>query len=197
MMAALPILDRSDIIVRTCAYVAAGDDASARATIARDYPPPGLSTPRGQRTELRLLRIFLRDGFTDRYFAARLVFPGALRVLSLLMPDEFPYHPNWKQSETHQAFWELYPTIDHVTPLARGGTDDDVNIVTTSMLLNGTKANWRVDELRWPTERAAISPNWDGMLGWFMDQWNANLSLCESAYVRRWHRAAVRLKAPT
>ena len=109
------------------------------------------------------------------------------------MPEEFPYHPNWKQSATHPAFWELYPTIDHAIPLGRGGTDDEANIVTTSMLRNGTKANWLLEEIGWPTERAAVAENWDGMLRWFLSQWEANQGLHENAYLRQWHRAAVQL----
>lgn len=45
-----------------------------------------------------------------------------MRLLALEMPDAIPYHLNWKVSETHQAFWHLCATIDHVVPV---GTDDE------------------------------------------------------------------------
>jgi hypothetical protein len=77
----------------------------------------------------------------DRYSGLPLVFPGVLRLLSRLLPQEFPFHPNWKMAETHPAYWELFPTIDHVLPVSRGGVDSDVNWVTTSMLRNAAKAN--------------------------------------------------------
>ena len=116
-------------------------------------------------------------------------------MLSLLMPKELPYHPNWKQSETHPAFWELCPTIDHVIPIARGGRDDEANIVTTSILRNGAKANWVLEELGWPIERAPVASDWDGMLGWFMSQWKADEALHRNSYFVHWHRAADQLQA--
>jgi hypothetical protein len=45
-------------------------------------------------------------------------------------------------SETHIIYWALFPTIDHVVPVAREGPDEDKNWVTTSMLRNAAKSNW-------------------------------------------------------
>jgi hypothetical protein len=188
-------MDRAEILAKACALLETGNVEAARGIIVDQYPPPESSTPRGRWTELRLLHVFMRDGFTDRYFGVRLLFPGALRMLSLLIPEEFPYHPNWKQSEIRPAFWELYPTIDHVIPLARGGADDEANIVTTSMLRNGAKGNWLLEELAWPMERAAVAADWDGMLGWFLSQGAANQALHENSYLRQWHRATVQVSA--
>ena len=102
-----------------------------------------------------------------------------------------PYHPNWKQSETHPAFWELYPTIDHVIPVARGGADDESNVVTTSMLRNSAKANWLIEELRWPVDRAPVVPGWDGLLGWFLDACAIHETLRQDVAVQQWRRAAM------
>src|SRR3954452_15480677 len=124
------LMDRAEIIANACALIQVQKLDVARKLIFDHYPPVGPSTSRGAWSVQSLLRIFVRDGFTDRYFGVRLIFPGALRMLSLLMPEEFPYHPNWKQSKTHPAFWEHYPTIDHVIPLPRGGRDDETNLVT-------------------------------------------------------------------
>jgi len=66
-------------------------------------------------------RMQLWDGFIDRYSGQRLVFPGALRLLSHLLPAQFPFHTNWKTDSCHLAFYELFPTIDHVVPISRGG----------------------------------------------------------------------------
>lgn len=82
------------------------------------------------------MQSFVRDGFIDRYSGRHLVFPGTLRVLSTLFPEDFPFHPNWKTQFTHPAFWELFPTIDHIVPVARGGLDVPENWVTTSQLRN-------------------------------------------------------------
>ena len=56
---------------------------------------PIRATPR-RYTHRQRLELFQRDRFTDRYSGQRLVFPGTLRLLSHLLPEAFPYHPNWK-----------------------------------------------------------------------------------------------------
>jgi len=136
------------------------------------------------------MRVFRRDCFTDRYSGAPLVFPGTLRAISLLLPKEFPYQKNWRQSETHAAFWELYPTIDHVMPLARGGSEQEDNVVTTSMLRNATKANWTLEELRWPTSLAPVVKEWDGLLPWFLVAYEQFKIVRDDVGARAWHRVA-------
>ena len=154
-----------------------------------EYPCPEASVPRKSWPLKRLVAVFARDGYTDRYAGSRLVFPGALRALSLLLGEAFPYHPNWKQSATHPAFWELYPTIDHVVPVARGGADDEYNVVTTSMLRNSAKSNWLLDELGWPTQLAPAAPGWDGLVGWFAQALDSHEVLRSDKAVNRWRRA--------
>jgi hypothetical protein len=144
----------------------------------------------------RLVGVFARDGFTDRYFGDRLVFPGALRALAVLLADAFPYHRNWKQSVTHPAFYELYPTIDHIVPVARGGADDEVNVVTTSMLRNSAKANWLLEELCWPVDRAPIIPGWDGLLDWFLSASTAHEVLRCDVAIQKWRQAAIDAMRP-
>lgn len=139
-------------------------------------------------------RVFLRDGFLDRYCGARLVFPGTLRLLSQLLPVEFPAHKNWKMSESHPAFWELFPTIDHVVPVARGGLDDASNWVTTSMLRNSAKAHWTLEELGWRLHAPAPSEQWDGLTGWFLERTETHPELLASPYLRRWRGAALRAR---
>jgi hypothetical protein len=168
---------------------------TAEATLIADYPRAVFSTSRGKWSLKRLVRVFMRDGFTDRYFGDRLVFPGTLRALSILFADSFPYHRNWKQSVTHPAFYELYPTIDHVIPVARGGDDGEENIVTTSMLRNSAKANWLLEELNWPLTRAPVNAGWDGLLAWFLSTFAANELMRQDTAIQQWHRAALEANA--
>jgi len=184
-------VDRTHIIREVCALALSGKLDAARKQLSISYPVAIQSTSRGRWSQPSLLNIFLRDRFTDRYSGARLIFPGALRMLSLLMPAEFPYQRNWRQSETHPAFWELSPTIDHVVPIARGGPDHESNIVTTSMLRNAAKANWLLEELEWSLKPAPIAGEWDGMIGWFLAQWQADKRLQTNSALRQWHRAAI------
>jgi hypothetical protein len=181
--------DRAGILVSVCELLAHGDVDSAKGKLATDYPPPQPSTPRKTWTLRRLVTVFGRDGYTDRYSGFRLVFPGTLCALSLLLQDAFPYHPNWKQSATHPAFWELYPTIDHVVPVARGGADDESNVVTTSMLRNSAKSNWLLDEVAWPAQLAPIVAGWDGLVGWFVEVATSHDMLRQHKTIKRWRAA--------
>ena len=183
-------MQRASVLATVCDLVAQSQLDEAIRLLLTEYPLARAATPRAPWSMKRLVRVFVRDGFTDRYFGDALVFPGTLRALAVLLGEAFPYHRNWKQSATHPAFWELYPTIDHVVPVARGGADDDSNIVTTSMLHNSAKANWLLEELRWPLERAPIIPAWDGLLGWFMSTCGSQESLRNDIAIQGWHQAA-------
>lgn len=177
---------------QVCGLLEGGETSAAADLLRAQYPAP---VPRAERRAwppARAIQIFLRDAFTDRYSGACLVFPGTLRAISLLLPTDFPYQRNWRQSETHAAFWELYPTIDHVVPLARGGSDDTENVVTTSMVQNATKANWTLEELGWPTSLAPPAEDWDGLLPWFLLAYGQFKVLRDDPNTRTWHNVATR-----
>lgn len=93
-------------------------------------------------------------------------------------------------SATHVAYWELTPTIDHVQPVSRGGADDLANWVCCSMLTNGVKANWTLEQLGWELLPPGDFHEWDGLLNWFVRQMNHHKSRRWSAYFRRWYAAA-------
>ena len=117
------------------------------------------------------------------------MFPGTLRLLSLLLPSEFPFHPHWKVSESHPMYWELFPTIDHVEPVVMGGLDEDSNWVTTSMLRNSAKAHWSLADLGWTLKPAGDVSEWDGLSAWFYGYVSAHPQCLSDAYLRSWHRA--------
>ena len=189
------LADRAAIIGRALQTLCRGGRAAARDLLRAEYPFIAV-TPEGRRyTEVQSLQVFLRDGFVDRYSGQPLVFPGVLRLLSRLLPQEFPFHPNWKMAETHPAYWELFPTIDHVLPVSRGGVDGDVNWVTTSMVRNAAKANWTLEELGWSLRPVGSLVDWDGLMGSFLKFVDSDRSVLEDVYLRRWHSAAVRTGA--
>lgn len=174
-----------------CNSLLAGDPQTAAATARGGYPfAPPKSTGRAY-AESQCTAIFVRDGFIDRYSGTQLVFPGTVRLLSRLLPSELPFHPNWKMTETHMVYWELFPTIDHIVPVARGGADDETNWVTTSMLRNSAKANWTLEELGWQLVPPGDFRQWDGLLGWFIEFLKQNQLHLSDKYIRRWHSAAL------
>jgi hypothetical protein len=184
------MMDRASLIAHVCSAVASGDLEGARSLARRDYPFTPMTNAGRKYSERECLRIFRRDGFIDRYSGARLVYPGTLRLLSRLLPEELPRHPSWKVSECHMMYWELFPTIDHVVPVARGGVDDESNCVTTSMLRNQAKSNWTLAELGWTLHEHRPRADWDGQLAWFLRFVAGHQEHLDDPYLRRWHRAA-------
>ena len=188
--AVAPGRDPVEVVSEVCSLLATGQEGSARALATSAYPFEASGRNRRQYTERDAMRIFVRDGFIDRYSGKRLVFPGTLRLLAMLEPEVFPFHKNWKMDSTHQMFWELFPTIDHVVPVARGGTDDPGNLVTTSMVRNQAKSNSRLEELGWSLHESGSVEEWDGLSGWFSEYVAQKLDVLRSPYLKRWHAVA-------
>ncbi len=157
----------ADLIAQTCNLIASEHVDTARTLLAEEWPFGPYTKTARKWTRRQLMALWIRDGFIDRYGGERLVFPGVLRLLGNLLPNELPYHPNGKLYRCHVAHWMLYPSHDHVAPVARGGSDDDDNIVTTSMLRNQIKAQWTLDEIGWKILPPGDVRDWDGLSGWF------------------------------
>lgn len=189
-----PVEDKAEVLARVVAAIDAGDMDSGRDVLRSDYPFAPVAKSGRSYTDRQSLRLFYRDGFLDRYSGTRLVHPGALRLLSVLIPEDFPAHPNWLMSETHFAFWELFPTIDHLVPVARGGVDDDSNWDCTSMLRNSAKAHWTVEELGWSLHPPGKHTDWDGLTGWFVRHMQQHPELRAHAYLARWFRASADIR---
>ena len=152
-----------------CHAVAEGDRDAAAHVLQQQYPfaPKEVASRRYGPTEATLA--FVQDGFVDRYTGNMLIFPPVLRILSIVLPSEFPFHPNWKTDVTHPAYWEIGATVDHPVPVTRGGADDESNWVTTSVARNNAKMNWTLDELGWTLHPAGDVQEWDGLLHWFLE----------------------------
>jgi hypothetical protein len=103
------------------AALATGNAATARThmdAIAFHRQDAALRTPPPPQA---LAEIYDRDRYQCRYCGRKTVLIEVMRLLSELFPEQFPYHRNWKTSETHQAYWSVSATHDHVVPLSRGG----------------------------------------------------------------------------
>ena len=184
---------KHQVIQDVCKAVGNSDLEAAKQIIKTSYPfEPAKPIDNQSRkyNETEKTKIFLLDGFIDRYSGEKLVFPPVLRLLSKLMPEEIPYHSHWKMSECHLAFWQLYPTIDHIEPVARGGINEESNWVSTSQLKNSIKSNWTLEELGWKLHRPGDLNNWDGLINWYLEYTETNPELLEDPYLRSWHKAA-------
>ena len=179
-----------EVITNACEALSKGQLDISKEIIKENYPFTMVETNQRYYSKAKLLQIFVRDGFIDRYSKEKLIFPGALRVLSELMPEEFPYQEHWKMSECHIAWWQLFPTVDHVKPIARGGSNDDENLVCTSMLRNSAKGNFLLEELGWEKLPAGNFADWDGMINWFIQYVDVNTDLLKCGYIEEWYKAA-------
>lgn len=192
-----PLRDKVDVLAEALADLSRGDERSASERISAGYAFEARVRAKRTWSPARSLVIFRRDGFVDRYSGKRLVYPGALRVLSRLLPETFPAHPNWKMSATHFAYWELFPTLDHIVPIGRGGTDSEDNLVTTSFLRNQAKSSWALEKLGWTLHRPGSIHEWDGLMSATSSLIAARPSLLEDdTYLRGWHTAASNVGMP-
>jgi hypothetical protein len=184
------------------AEIAKGDTRKAAELVRERYPfvPP---VERRGISLLERMSVFLRDGFIDRYSGQKLFFPPVLEVISLEIPEAFPSYRHGNAAETHIAHWELYPSVDHLVPLARGGAHKMANWVTTSMSHNQQKSNLTLEDMGWELLDPSSIEVWDGGLAWFFNyvtgrrsellstdnrsgEWPSN------SWFRQWHKAALR-----
>ena len=183
-------IDRSATIQEVCKLLSLNERVQAEAVIFRDYPFAPTTKSGRSCTPREMTRVFLRDGFIDRYKGTKLVYPPALRVISKRLGQAFPYHKNAKMDSGHFAYWEIFPTIDHIQAVALNGKDEVGNWVCCSMLTNSIKSHWTLEQLGWTLVPAGNLADWDGMFQWFLVQVESDKSLLDDAYINKWFNAA-------
>ena len=188
--------DHSSTIERVCAALENGDVPTAGGILKKEYP---FAPRQPSRKQFRLrdrLRIFMRDGFIDRYSGERLLFPPVLAIIHHHLPKQFPSHPNWKMSVSHIAYWQLLPMVDHVQPAALGGSNNDDNLVTASGAHNSMKAQYTLEELGWELHPPGKLDAWDGLMKWAVAYCENNPHLLDAHHpagsIRPWHEAAMK-----
>lgn len=100
-------MDKAAIIEEACNALSNGSLELCKSIITSQYPFQNLKKKRTPIPKSTALRIFVRDGFIDRYSGAALIFPGTLRIISELMPDVFPYHPHGRLDLCHHTRREI------------------------------------------------------------------------------------------
>src|SRR5437867_2187045 len=100
-------MNKTEAIAAVCHELSKGSTDLALSILNKHYPFAPQAVTKRRYNELQATRVFVRDGFIDRYSGNRLFFLPVFRVLSVALPKGFPYHANWKTDETHPAYWEL------------------------------------------------------------------------------------------
>ncbi|MFC2948088.1 hypothetical protein [Virgibacillus sediminis] len=180
----------ANVLKEVCNLLDLDNENKAEEVIKRQYPFQNIEYLNRSYTKSKMLEIFLRDGFIDRYSGYRLIFPPVLRLLSTKFPDSFPFHKNWKMSECHIAYWELMPTIDHVFPIAQGGTDEGTNLICTSMIRNSAKSNFTLEQLGWEIHSRGDLDEWDGLVHWFLNYVEKYEEFLQIEYIKQWYSLA-------
>lgn len=185
-------MEKSDIIKDIATMLLCNNKSAAKEIICKKYPHIYFDVEKRSYTMEQKMHQFISDGFIDRYTGEKLLNPGILKLLSHYFPEEFPYHPHWKMSETHIAYWELIPTLDHLYPIAKGGHDDPRNWVTTSMKNNSKKSNYTIDEIHWNLYPKGNIAEWDGLSRIFIALVTNDESLLNDTYIRNWYNVSLR-----
>lgn len=183
-------MEKSDVIASVCSALSDGSKDNAVTILREHYPFAPQEITKRRYGAVESTRVFVRDGFIDRYSGKRLIFLPVFRVLSAVLPSDFPYHPNWKTNVTHPAYWEIAATIDHLIPVTRGGTDQESNLITTSMAHNFAKMNWTLEELGWTLRPPGDLKAWDGLIHWFVAYAANHPEAVPSSSANQWLRAA-------
>ena len=182
-------MEKTDAIAAACRALSENAADQAITILKNNYPFDPQTITKRKYGAVESTRVFVRDGFVDRYSGQRLIFLPVLRVLSVVLPSDFPYHPNWKTDVTHPAYWQIAATVDHLVPVTRGGADHESNWFTTSMAHNYAKMNWKLEELNWKLHPPGDLNDWDGLIHWFVEYTAMHPETLANSSVRQWHRA--------
>ena len=74
------------IIKNACSAIAKNEIEEAKKIIDTGYPFSPLKNEGRRYSNYQKTKIFIRDGFIDRYSGDKMIFPPVLRLMSKLMP---------------------------------------------------------------------------------------------------------------
>ena len=184
------MIDKCNIISDIATMLLKNNKQEAKNIINQEYPHECCEIEKRTYTINQKMNRFISDGFIDRYTGKKLLNPGILKIISYYFPNEFPYHAHWKMTETHIAYWELIPTIDHIYPIAKGGEDNENNWVTTSMKNNSIKSNYTIDEIHWKLYPKGDIAEWDGLTKIFLQLVENDKELLNDSYIKSWYKVS-------
>jgi hypothetical protein len=141
--------DYPDHLERAAIALVRGDDAAARQAMAPIAYTRHEVPVRSEPSETVIASIYRRDRFRCRYCGCRVVPIPIMRLISQLLPEQFPHHPYWKGGETHPAFSSRSATLDHLVPWAGGGRNEPENLVCACWVCNRIKGDLGLEQLGW------------------------------------------------
>ncbi len=110
------------------------------------------------------LIVFVRDHWTCQYCGSEVLFSPALKALDELHPNHAYYHRNGASSRMAKVLLDKCGCVDHITPVALGGTNDIDNLVCSCWSCNLKKSSLPPEQYpRLEPAAKSSALNWDGM----------------------------------
>jgi hypothetical protein len=108
--------------------------------------------------------IYVRDGWRCRYCGKRVID----RSMRMRLHRCLPSTARWgaRNTDKHTALAALSASLDHVVPHSRGGTNDELNLVTACNACQFGRGQWTLEEVGFvdPRDFAPIRDAWDGLM---------------------------------
>lgn len=112
-----------------------------------------------------LKETYRRDQYTCCYCNRKTIDLDVLKTLSKLLPDDLPYVNSWKFDICHPIYWVYSTSLEHITPVAGGGTNEKNNVRASCYLCNDAKKDIPLDVLGWSLRSVEENEDvkWDGL----------------------------------
>lgn len=181
---------RANVLVHACLALEAGSVDAAKKIIETDFPFSRYIKDEKQLPEAEQMKIFMRDGFVDRFTGKRVFMPAVLVVLGKTMPDVFPYKDtHWDRDQTHQAHEMFTAAVKKIIPSASAKYER--NLVTVSYLTKLSRGNATIEDLgqRLLTLEEIENLRWDGMTDWFVRYVDEHRDLLANTMINKWYTA--------
>ena len=178
------------------ARIAGNDEAASRLVASIPFTPQPKLTERWPSISVMAM-VYGRDRWQCVYCGERVILVPALRLLSRLYASQIPYHSNWKADATHPVFAARGATLDHIKPIAGGGSPVDVdNLATSCWGCNRRKGDMTITDLNW-TIRKPTDPNWRGLSDLYQPLWKVAGQPKVGDDEMSWMRAVAKISYPT
>lgn len=111
--------------------------------------------------------VFRKNKYQCSYTGIKLITHPIIELLSYILPNEFPYNnpPNGSDKDeknTHLLVWALWPSVDHIIPVSKGGLNMLDNYTIANSKVNMFKAKFHHEEIGLEMKKHQDS-EWNGL----------------------------------